>query len=194
MCSQVGAAVIPWGGGVHMGLGGIPKKADVILALGRLNHVLDHEPGDMTSTVEAGMVFTDYQAHLGRRGQFLSLDPPGAAPRHHRGHSGREHQRPAPASLRHGARPAHRPARRGWRRDGDQGRSQGRQERHRLRYEQALRGLLGHAGCDRRGDVQALPHSGVRAHLVAAFPTAAKACEVVAKILDSPLVPSAVES
>ena len=55
-CSKAKAAVVPWGGGAHMGLGGVPKKVDVVLALGRMNQVLDHEPGDMTSTVQAGMI------------------------------------------------------------------------------------------------------------------------------------------
>src|SRR5512144_77976 len=53
-CGGAKAAVVPWGGGVHMGLGAIPKRAEVVVGLGRLNQVLDHEPGDMTSTVQAG--------------------------------------------------------------------------------------------------------------------------------------------
>ncbi len=78
VCGEAKVGVVPWGGGVHMGLGGIPKRADVVVGLGRLNRVLDHEPGDMTSTVQAGMLLSDYQEHLGRHGQFLGLDPPGA--------------------------------------------------------------------------------------------------------------------
>ena len=78
-CSKADAAVVPWGGGAHMGLGGVPKKVDVVLALGRMNQVIDHEPGDMTSTVQAGMTLSHFQSHLGRHGQFLSLDPPGGS-------------------------------------------------------------------------------------------------------------------
>src|SRR5262245_10414201 len=77
-CHKVKAAVVPWGGGTHMGLGAIPPKVDVALVLTRLNHIIDHEPGDMTSTVQAGMILRDYQAALGRHRQFLALDPPGA--------------------------------------------------------------------------------------------------------------------
>src|SRR4030042_4280390 len=77
--SKAGAVVVPWGGGVTWGLGGVPKRADAILGLGRLNQTLDHEPGDMTSTVQAGMTLSDYQTHLSRHGQFLGLDPPGVA-------------------------------------------------------------------------------------------------------------------
>src|SRR5512143_3688951 len=77
-CGGARAAVVPWGGGVHMGLGAILKRVSVAVGLGRLNRVLDHEPGDMTSSVQAGMALSDYQAHLGRHGQFLGLDPSGA--------------------------------------------------------------------------------------------------------------------
>ena len=75
-CSQAGAAVVPWGGGSSIGLGGIPQKVDVVLCLSRLNRVLDYEPGDMTSTVQAGMVLSEYQARLKSQGQFLALDSP----------------------------------------------------------------------------------------------------------------------
>jgi FAD/FMN-containing dehydrogenase len=50
-CSKAKAAVIPWGGGAH-GSWGVPI-VDVVLALGRRIGP-DHEPGDMTSTVQAG--------------------------------------------------------------------------------------------------------------------------------------------
>jgi glycolate oxidase FAD binding subunit len=75
VCHEARAAVVPWGGGTSMGLGAPLSRVDVVLSLARLNRVLDHEPGDMTSTVQAGKVLGDYQAALGRHGQFLSLDP-----------------------------------------------------------------------------------------------------------------------
>ena len=77
-CHRAKAAVIPWGGGTSMGLGGIPRRADVALVLTRLNQVLDHEPGDLTSTVQGGLTLAAYQAFLGRHRQFLALDPPEA--------------------------------------------------------------------------------------------------------------------
>jgi glycolate oxidase FAD binding subunit len=53
------------------------------LAIGRdldlsgLDRVLEHDPGDLTCTVEAGLRLSELQAALGSKGQRLSLDPPG---------------------------------------------------------------------------------------------------------------------
>jgi glycolate dehydrogenase FAD-binding subunit len=42
-----------------------------------LDRVLEHEPGDLTCTVEAGIRLSALQRELARHGQRLSLDPPG---------------------------------------------------------------------------------------------------------------------
>jgi glycolate oxidase FAD binding subunit len=42
-----------------------------------LTRVLEHEAGDLTCTVEAGLRLSALQGELGRHGQRLSLDPPG---------------------------------------------------------------------------------------------------------------------
>jgi glycolate oxidase FAD binding subunit len=42
-----------------------------------LDRILEHEPGDLTCTVEAGIRLSELNAALGRHGQRLSLDPPG---------------------------------------------------------------------------------------------------------------------
>jgi glycolate dehydrogenase FAD-binding subunit len=42
-----------------------------------LDRVLEHEAGDLTCTVEAGIRLSTLQAALARAGQRLSLDPPG---------------------------------------------------------------------------------------------------------------------
>ncbi len=39
--------------------------------------VLDHEPGDLTAIVEAGIRLSELQAELEAHGQMLALDPPG---------------------------------------------------------------------------------------------------------------------
>jgi glycolate oxidase FAD binding subunit len=41
-----------------------------------LHRVLEHEAGDLTCTVEAGIRLSDLQAELAQHGQRLSLDPP----------------------------------------------------------------------------------------------------------------------
>ncbi|MBI3075809.1 MAG: FAD-binding oxidoreductase [Deltaproteobacteria bacterium] len=73
---RLGAAVIPWGAGTRQDLGRPPKRADLILGLRRLNRVLEHEPGDLTASVQAGIALGALQEALGARGQWLALDPP----------------------------------------------------------------------------------------------------------------------
>src|SRR5205823_7241674 len=46
--------------------------------LSALNRVLEHKAEDMTCRVEAGVMLAVLQRQLGRRGQWLPLDPPGA--------------------------------------------------------------------------------------------------------------------
>jgi glycolate oxidase FAD binding subunit len=42
-----------------------------------LDRILEHDPGDLTCTVEAGVRLSELQAVLAATGQRLSLDPPG---------------------------------------------------------------------------------------------------------------------
>jgi glycolate oxidase FAD binding subunit len=42
-----------------------------------LNRILEHDPGDLTCTVEAGVRLSELRAALADAGQRLSLDPPG---------------------------------------------------------------------------------------------------------------------
>jgi FAD/FMN-containing dehydrogenase len=53
------------------------EGGEVILSTRRLNRVLEHEPGDLTAIVEAGIRLSELQAHLAPHGQMLALDPPG---------------------------------------------------------------------------------------------------------------------
>jgi glycolate oxidase FAD binding subunit len=50
---------------------------DVRLSTAKLNRVLDHEPGDLTAIVEAGLRLSELQDYLAGHGQMLALDPPG---------------------------------------------------------------------------------------------------------------------
>src|SRR5215813_6805690 len=53
-------------------------RGGLVMGLSRLGRLLDHEPGDLTATVEAGITVEAFQTTLGSRGQWLSLDPPDA--------------------------------------------------------------------------------------------------------------------
>lgn len=75
LASSDGLSVIPWGSGTTIGLGGIPTRVDLVVVLTRLNRIIDHEPGDLTATFQAGIPLRDVQASLHRSGQFLPFDP-----------------------------------------------------------------------------------------------------------------------
>ena len=75
MASEVGRSVTPWGGGTAASVGMPAARAGLVIGLRRLARLVDHEPGDLTATVEAGMTVGAFQAALGSRGQWLSLDP-----------------------------------------------------------------------------------------------------------------------
>jgi glycolate oxidase FAD binding subunit len=56
--------------------GAPPRDGALVVGLRRLGKVLEHEPGDLTATAEAGITLAALQAALGERGQWLPLDPP----------------------------------------------------------------------------------------------------------------------
>ncbi len=74
-CSSAGLAVIPRGGGTKLGWGNRPQKADLVLSTERLNRVIEHAWGDMTTTVEGGCTIASLQQVLKEHGQFLAADP-----------------------------------------------------------------------------------------------------------------------
>jgi glycolate oxidase FAD binding subunit len=78
LAAEAEVPVIAWGGGTAATAGMPAARSGLVLGLRRLDRVLEHEPGDLTVTVEAGRTFADLQAALGERGQWLSLDPPDA--------------------------------------------------------------------------------------------------------------------
>ena len=53
------------------------EGGDVVLSTRRLDRVLEHEPGDLTAIVEAGIRLSALQEGLAPHGQMLALDPPG---------------------------------------------------------------------------------------------------------------------
>jgi glycolate oxidase FAD binding subunit len=53
------------------------ESGDVVLSTRRLDRILEHEPGDLTAIVEAGLRLSELQAALEPHGQMLALDPPG---------------------------------------------------------------------------------------------------------------------
>jgi glycolate dehydrogenase FAD-binding subunit len=74
--AAAGVPVIPWGGGTQLSLGALPPDGAVVVVTRRLNRVVEHEPGDLTATVEGGITLDALQAELAAKGQWWSLDPP----------------------------------------------------------------------------------------------------------------------
>lgn len=70
--------VVAWGGGTAAAAGMPAPRPGLVLGLRRLDRIVEHEPGDLTVTVEAGRTMAGLQSALRERGQWLSLDPPDA--------------------------------------------------------------------------------------------------------------------
>jgi FAD/FMN-containing dehydrogenase len=65
---EAGLPVTPWGAGTKMAIGSPPHRIGLVLGLKRLDRILEHEPGDLTVTVEAGLPFGPCRGQLGKRG------------------------------------------------------------------------------------------------------------------------------
>lgn len=79
LAAETDVPVVAWGGGTAAAVGMPAPRPGVVLGLRRLDRVVEHEPGDLTVTVEAGRTMAALQSTLRARGQWLSLDPPDEA-------------------------------------------------------------------------------------------------------------------
>ena len=70
--SDVGAVVVPWGGGVHQGLG-YRVAPDVVASTANLDQIISWEPEDLTVVVEAGVTVDALESHLAARHQTAAL-------------------------------------------------------------------------------------------------------------------------
>ena len=69
------AAVRPRGGGTKLGWSAAGEDA-VDFDTRRLNRILEHNEGDFTAVLEAGVPLVEAQAKFAAAGQMLALDPP----------------------------------------------------------------------------------------------------------------------
>ncbi len=78
LANQQRFAILPRGNGTKMEMGGIPKKADIVLSTGRLNRITDRDCENLTLSAECGLTLGEVQRELAKvgRGYFLPLDPP----------------------------------------------------------------------------------------------------------------------
>lgn len=69
--------VVPRGSGSSLEQGCPPPRVDLVVDLRRLDAVVEHNPDDLTISVQAGITAGALAARLGRHRQTLPLDPPG---------------------------------------------------------------------------------------------------------------------
>jgi len=74
-CTAAGAAMAPWGGGTAMGLGNPPSRLDVVVLLDRLSRIVEFDHANLNVSAEAGVRLARLQEVLGEKGEFLPLDP-----------------------------------------------------------------------------------------------------------------------
>ncbi|HXA57262.1 MAG TPA: FAD-binding oxidoreductase, partial [Candidatus Acidoferrum sp.] len=69
-------AIVPCAARTKLSIGAPPTRYDVALDLTRLNRIVAYDPGDLTLSVEPGVLLCGLQATLGERGQFLPHGAP----------------------------------------------------------------------------------------------------------------------
>ena len=79
LANEHGMSTLARGGGSRMHVGAIPEPFDMLIEIGQLTRLLEHEAPDLTCQVETGITLADLQARLATKGQWLPLDPPDAA-------------------------------------------------------------------------------------------------------------------
>src|SRR5918992_6309029 len=70
------SAVRPRGGGTKLGWSPPGDDGATDFDARRLNRILEHNAGDFTAVLEAGVPLVEAQAAFGAAGQMLALDPP----------------------------------------------------------------------------------------------------------------------
>ena len=192
-CAEVGAAVVPWGGGTAMGLGNPPTRADVGVILERLNRIVDHDVANQNVTVEGGMRLADLQATLTTQRQFLPLDPPAEGKATIGGLMATNGS--GPTRLLYGTA-------RDWvlgmrvvLPSGERIRCGGKVIKNVSGYDmnKLFIGSLGTLGIITEVTFKLLPAPAVRAGVIGLFPELSQAAKIIAKILDSVLLPEAME-
>lgn len=74
-CAESGASVRVRGGGTRLGWGP-PSQPDVELSTEALGEIVEHNEGDLTAILQAGVRVSDAQARFADADQILAIDPP----------------------------------------------------------------------------------------------------------------------
>jgi glycolate oxidase FAD binding subunit len=76
VAADAGRTLRARGGGTKRHWGAVCADPDVELSTSGLVRIVEHNAGDLTAVLEAGVRLTDAQAAFGQAGQMLALDPP----------------------------------------------------------------------------------------------------------------------
>ena len=71
-----GLTIRPQGGATKLGWGRVTRPPDIELHTSKLDHVLEHNTGDLTAVLEAGLPLARAQERFAQAGQMLAVDPP----------------------------------------------------------------------------------------------------------------------
>lgn len=74
--NQEGLKLSVRGGGTQLDMGTPPASCDILLSMVGMHQIIEHQPHDLTVSVQAGMRLLDLQTHLATTQQWLALDPP----------------------------------------------------------------------------------------------------------------------
>jgi len=75
-CADEGLRLRPRGGGTKLGWGRSAPEADVEVLTAHLDGVVEHNAGDLTAVLQAGVPLATAQETFAAAGQMLALDPP----------------------------------------------------------------------------------------------------------------------
>jgi glycolate oxidase FAD binding subunit len=192
-CQAADAAMIPWGGGTDRGLGNPPRAADVVIRLDRLNRIVEFDAPNLNVTAEAGLTLGTLQLTLAEKQQILPWDPPAD---HKRTLGGLlAVNRCGPSRLLYGTL-------RDWvlgmrvaLPTGELIRCGGKVIKNVSGYDmnKLFIGSLGTLGLITEVSVKLLPRLAVRSAVVGTFADCGQAARLVSAVLDSVLLPEALD-
>ena len=75
LCARQGVAIVPQGGNTGLSGGSVPTggRREIVLALGRMNRILEMDLVNDTATVEAGCILSTVQQAAGEAGRLFPL-------------------------------------------------------------------------------------------------------------------------
>ncbi len=186
-------AVVPRGSGVNLEQGAPPRRVDLVVDLRRLDAMVEHNPDDLTISVQAGMTAGALAARLAPHRQTLPLDPPGWSARTLGGIAAT--QASGPLRMRYGTMRDLLLGVRFVQADGVLTWGGARVVKSVTGYDvpKLMVGALGTLGVLVELTLRLHPAPDVEATWLATFPSTAQAQECVAMLLDSAVQPSRLE-